>query len=341
MFLDADTIPLVNLDYLFHLSDPALHPHPILRPNLIMATRAEPCNTGMFIMNPEEGAWDELQGVIQRHHELAKNLPYPHFDFVAGWGHNFEKEGDVWEAIHRNGTRWRFHAGHSDQGLWYYFTKYFKQDVSIVIGNRLQNISPGQDGKPQKENLIGVLSKYAPNPIAIQDDCKFNPSGSHSCNPVYQDFAHFMGSNKPWMRPPCKECQDSHSLLTQPHNLWYTELTELNEKYSMGLDMEHFVEKHMPHMEVSPLGYIAKYWDHKHIVMSHGKKSDDRMDTTIASALSPSLLTKPQSVVSSSHIPLALTTPRNKSDPLVRSPLDSTLHAIAPNPAIAVQPRHF
>jgi hypothetical protein len=89
MFLDADTIPLVNLDYLFHLSDPALHPHPILRPNLIVATRGEPCNTGMFIMNPEEGAWDELQGIIQRHHEKAKKLPYPHFNFFAGWGHNF------------------------------------------------------------------------------------------------------------------------------------------------------------------------------------------------------------------------------------------------------------
>jgi hypothetical protein len=119
MLLDADTLPLVNLDYLFKLSDPEYDPNPVLRPNLIMATRGEPCNTGMFMMHPEPGAWEDLQRVIELQHERGRKLPYPHFDWKDGWGHNFEREGDHWEAIHKNGTAWRYHAGHSDQGLWY------------------------------------------------------------------------------------------------------------------------------------------------------------------------------------------------------------------------------
>jgi hypothetical protein len=132
MFLDADTIPLVNLDYLFHLSDPEYDPNPILRPNLIMATRGEPCNTGMFMMHPEPGAWEELQGIIRRQQEEARALPYPHFDWQIGWGHNFRKEGDQWEAIKWNGTSWRYYAGHSDQGLWYLYVARRAQNICLV-----------------------------------------------------------------------------------------------------------------------------------------------------------------------------------------------------------------
>jgi len=82
MFLDGDIMPLNNLDYLFHLSE---GPNPVLRPNLVVATRGEPCNTGMFIMHPEPGAYDEIQGVIQRQHESGLKLPYPHFSWTEGW----------------------------------------------------------------------------------------------------------------------------------------------------------------------------------------------------------------------------------------------------------------
>ena len=53
MFLDGDMMPLTNLDYIFHLSDPDYQAIPtLLKPNLIMATRGEPCNTGMFMIEP-------------------------------------------------------------------------------------------------------------------------------------------------------------------------------------------------------------------------------------------------------------------------------------------------
>mmetsp|Transcript_22468 Transcript_22468/g.48801 ORF Transcript_22468/g.48801 Transcript_22468/m.48801 type:complete len:449 (-) Transcript_22468:312-1658(-) len=277
LFLDADIVPLVNLDYLFHLSDPE-HGVPILRPNLIMATRGEPCNTGMFMMHPEIGAWEELQNVIATQHEIGRTIPYPHFDWQSGWGHSFRKKQDKWEAIKRNGTTWRYHAGHSDQGLWYYFAKYFKQDVSIVIGDRLQNIVPGKDGNFVIENHGNILAAHSPKPIASMYSCQYTAKGEvqdtrsgsvHWCNPVYRDFAHFMGAGKPWLKAPCRECQSSNAL-TQPHKLWYSELTELNKEYGIGLEMDSFHEKDL--LPEPKLGYMATYWDHSKKVLSEAKR---------------------------------------------------------------------
>ena len=59
MYLDSDILPLVNLDYYFHLSDPNEKSLPtILQPNLNIATRSAPYIGGMFMMYPAEGAWN-------------------------------------------------------------------------------------------------------------------------------------------------------------------------------------------------------------------------------------------------------------------------------------------
>jgi len=260
MFLDADIVPLVNLDYLFHLSE---GPKPVLQPNLIMATRAEPCNTGMFIMQPMESSWNQLQEIIERQHEQARTLPYPHFDRNEGWGHSFRANGDQWEAMIKKGTTWNYHAAFSDQGLWYYFAKYFLQNVSIVIGERLQTVTPGADGKPHVvENEMGVLSRYAPEPIAYQFNCDRDKAADpRLCYPVYRDFAHFMGSGKPWSQYFCRKCGKSFKL-NGPHHLWYETLAVINDELNMGLDMEHFAEKHIPELKDSPLGYVATLKDH-------------------------------------------------------------------------------
>ena len=81
MFLDADTIPLTNMDYMFSLSEGE---EPLLQPNFIMASGAEPCNAGMFILEPKEGEWEALQQVIHHQHASAKDLPYPGFDNYDG-----------------------------------------------------------------------------------------------------------------------------------------------------------------------------------------------------------------------------------------------------------------
>eukprot|EP00977_Amphora_coffeiformis_P015580 scaffold4562_cov178-Amphora_coffeaeformis.AAC.9 len=95
-------------------------------------------------------------------------------------------------------------------------------DASIIIGNRLQNISPDPNGKPQKEDLGDVLAKYSPIPVVDRHQCmegNRNFALAHICNPVYRDFAHFMGKKKPLFKVPCQSCGAKD--LNQPQRRWF------------------------------------------------------------------------------------------------------------------------
>jgi Mannosyltransferase putative len=295
IFMDADAIPLANLDYLFHLSDPLHTTTPtILRPNLIMASRGEPCNAGLFMLKPEQGAWDELLEIIHRQREEGKKIPYPHFDRSRGWGYDFEAEKDVWRATVKYGQKWRYHASHSDQGLLFYWVKYHKRDVSIVIQDEVENwIDAGPnanrtvDGKPkpmlQMALKLEPLASYSQEfPLAYQYDCDqediihmSKARKSHRCLVPYRDFAHFMGNGKPWM----KVSSPKHLLQRNPKSydlsagihLWFKTLIELNEMLDMKLDFDRWQETH--DVKVSPLGLVAKFSD---IAGDHGvlKKED-------------------------------------------------------------------
>ena len=133
MFLDADIVPLTNLDYLFHLSDPDYMDVPtLLKPNFIMATKGEPCNTAMFIVEPSKESFEKYENVVRRQHEVARTLPYPHFDYEEGWGVNFLnlKKNKHWESLNFHVDNWRFHASHSDQGLINYIFTLFSWFLS-------------------------------------------------------------------------------------------------------------------------------------------------------------------------------------------------------------------
>jgi len=270
MFLDGDTIPLVNLDYLFYLSDPNTenNNNPVLRPNLIMSSKGEPCNAGLFILQPEYGAWEKLQEIINNQREAGKKLPYPHFDWEEGWGHNFLLAGDGWESTRFSSKKhWKFHAGHSDQGLLYYWAKYFKQDVSIVIGNRLQNwvASETRTDMPIKiSETKDELDEYSPKPLVYMHKC--NIVGNHPfCTSPYKDFTHFMGGSKPWQGKSTGKIFRMGDTDTENNNaptrLWFKELAKINEKLDIGLDLNAWNTKYLPLMNASPLGKVAKFSD--------------------------------------------------------------------------------
>jgi hypothetical protein len=103
LFLDADVIPLHNIDYIFKLSE---GDDAILKENMIVATRGEPCNAGFFMLKPGKGEWDQLQRIVKAQLESAKDLPHPKFDKVKGWGHSFIAAKDNWEAITKKGNRY-------------------------------------------------------------------------------------------------------------------------------------------------------------------------------------------------------------------------------------------
>jgi hypothetical protein len=282
MFLDGDMIPLTNLDYYFYLSDPDYKDLPtVLQPNFIMATQREPCNTGMFMVEPSEDAFEQYEDVVRRQHEKAKTLPYPYFDYKQGWGHDFRKHGDYWESLHQKSSKWKFHASHSDQGLMYYFVKYVRQNVSIAIGDKIQNWRQGQNGShlPELESeTLGVLAKYQGELLRYQWSCDKPREEARvsdvehfwwRCRPPYDSTAHFMGNTKPWRRSYVASEYTTYSFRqTAARYLWFKELTEVNEKYHMGLDMDHWDEKYLPLLQDELLGKMALFKDQKDIIMS-------------------------------------------------------------------------
>jgi len=270
MFLDADTIPLTNLDYYFHLSDPGYKDLPtILKPNFIVASMGEPCNTGMFFVEPSAQAFRQYQDAVHRQHERAKTLPHPHFDLMDGWGHNFIDSHDYWEAVTMKRRHWRFHASHSDQGLMYYMVKYVRKDVSIAIGDRIQNWKE-VDGEemPSKEfDIPGVLAKYQAELLKHQYFCdgpRVKSIHKWRCTPPYNSVAHFMGKEKPWQGSFDIKDRDktfSSRMQAAPKSLWFKELYELNEKHDMGLDLANWNSKYLQQMKTSTLGYMSYYDD--------------------------------------------------------------------------------
>jgi hypothetical protein len=275
MFLDGDLIPLVNLDYIFHLSDADHTATPtLIKPNLIMASWREPCNTGMFMVEPSVEAFAKYNDALLKHREKAKKLLYPHFDFTEGWGRNFVEHGETWRSAKQNrAKRWRFHASHSDQGLMFYWSKYLIQDVTIVISNIVENWKRGPDGDPVRESeLKDVFAPYQEKPLVYQWSCKKSDDkkdnteiqNSWRCFPPIDGMAHMMGNTKPWK-------QSRTELITKvatrsfhqnaAKSLWFVELKEINEKYQMGIDLDNWNSIYPALMTNDTLGTLAKFID--------------------------------------------------------------------------------
>ena len=277
MFLDADTIPLTNLDYYFHLSDPEYKDVPtLLKPFFIVATRKEPTNGGMFIVEPSAHIYEQYKETVRTQHEKAKTIPYPHFDKQEGWGYSFTQNHDRWRAILKRGNRWAWYGAHVDQGLMYYVAKYLSKEVSIAIGAVVENWK-GVDGqiKPEKESeTVGMLEKYQPELLAYQFRCDHGGMGKFkfACNPPYNSFAHFVGSNKPWQQELEKEWLFNKTVDTffrhAASALWFKEFSYLNDVHGMGIDLEHWNDKYMPLMKESTLGYIPLYKDQANVIES-------------------------------------------------------------------------
>ena len=271
MFLDGDMIPMTNLDYFFHLSDPDNTKTPTeLKSNFIMASKGEPCNTGMFMVAPSKEAFEDYINILRTQLQLARTLPYPNFNKKRGWGHSFKYAGDSWRAIETKEARWTFHASHSDQGLMYQFAKYTRQDVSIAIGDDVENWKPGDGDMPVIEpvlesTVIGMLPKYQGKLLRYQYSCDKSkedskePENYWRCTPPYDSVAHFFGKMKPWKKKynPKKDYTEYGYRRFAPMSLWHKELEELNIRLAMGLDLDKWDEKYKEMLKDLPLGKMA------------------------------------------------------------------------------------
>jgi hypothetical protein len=237
MFLDVDMFPRCNLDYLFELSEPRMgqvmdgvthnknnnsnpiRRRPYLKENIVLGWKHEPSNAGLFVLRPQEGAYDNvLQPIIDEKESRALRLPAPHWDPVEGWGHkighrdedsnhntNATPLDDYWVAPSGiSGTNWSWAYAFADQGLLYYWTKYVQRSVSLITPGKIENWGTSSCASTvlcREEILEGVLE-------------------THSCRRVkreaapYRDFFHFSGDRKPWWSNQTQLEQDLQQILT-------------------------------------------------------------------------------------------------------------------------------
>jgi alpha-N-acetylglucosamine transferase len=197
LFLDADMMPLCNLDYMFALTEHGNYKGiegPKLKENVIIAERQEACNAGFFMLKPAMEDWDLLQKHVRIKEEKALRLPYPYWDDVEGWGHVITSP-DYWKPTNGSKlTRWHFHASFADQGLLYYWTKYVKKNVSIIIGDEIEHWASAADDD-EAEVKLDRFDRGSPfdkfSCIVRTDENRVRPA-------PYRDTVHFTGNQKPW-----------------------------------------------------------------------------------------------------------------------------------------------
>lgn len=227
LFTDSDVLPLGNLDYIFELSMKGE-----LQETFVIAGRQEPANGGFFMVTPQAGDWERLQGIVRQREIASAHIDNKEkFDKVQGWGHTILPP-DYWEnAYGTKMTNWTFHAAWGMQGLLYYWVKYTKRNVSIHFGNnRIQHWAAGPNSTAYLVNTTKNLFQPYSKPIFHEREW---------CVKWMCDFAHFSSAKKPWLKPPPANL--TH--MTEPTNafdLWFVTLRQLNKQFAIGIDFENW-----------------------------------------------------------------------------------------------------
>ena len=211
LFLDTDVIPLCNLDYIFLSSaggevDGGIVPV-TLRPNVVIAYKTEPANAGFFLLAPMPGDYNKIESLIIDRQEQGYD-----FDTVQGWGKVMDGPDDGWRTgPGKRGNGWDFFSAWSDQGLLYYWVKFWKRDVSMIIGDEIETYGPAQDStggtrKTETRKTVDVLPLTCPGIPQIADESWLTWFGQY---PPYTHFIHFTGVKKPWrsMSPPASSTE--------------------------------------------------------------------------------------------------------------------------------------
>ena len=78
LYLDADMLPMCNLDYVMELSERGK----LLQDNVVLAYKGEPASGGFFVLKPNATDYDELVNIIKTTERKYLKLEYPHWDAV-------------------------------------------------------------------------------------------------------------------------------------------------------------------------------------------------------------------------------------------------------------------
>ena len=299
LYMDADVLPLCNLDYLFEAtttSKPALSPPSLqipssqelpslqLKPNVILSWFNEPSHGGFFILQPSKPNYDAIQSIIDQREAQAINLPPPQYwDPIVGWGHTISKD-DPWHGLpswkppsssssyppiyHATSTNWTFHGDFADQGLLYYYTKYYLQNVSILFLDHVEQwgngggdvtrathledvhyVTTGRFKEEMTTSDVGGKQKQQKQkqqqrrkslyyfPGCLPPKMEYPGHYGSSMHPLlydhvpHRDFVHFSGSSKPWEQPEPTSIPSSIDQITSSIDYWWYQLHQLKQTY--------------------------------------------------------------------------------------------------------------
>lgn len=127
----------------------------------------------------------------------------------------------------------------------YHWTKYVKQDVSIVYQSKVENWAANENGQVALEQTIREPFKGHSKPLILQHG---------ACVRFLCDYTHFSGTHKPWLKAPTHPKQGSKP--STGTEIWWALLKRINQDIDLGLDFDNWTPIGRP-----THGLYAKYND--------------------------------------------------------------------------------
>ena len=254
IYMDSDLIPFCNLDYIFDMS---YGPRAALRNNVIVAYNHEPAHGGLFMVTPNKEDYAIVSSIIKR--RISENNGV--FDEVIGWGHNITRP-DEWVSLRGGGgTKWNFYGAFVDQGLLYYWTKYVKRDVSILVHDKIESWSnesvTNEDGKVISEEINEGLHRTVIESL-LGKGCSPYHNENHGRKKFgardyapYSDFRHFTGIDKPWLQIT-PGIPRNRTEIKDAKDLWYIVLKEEVERLELNINITDLRKYGRPDLGLFP-----------------------------------------------------------------------------------------
>lgn len=269
LYMDADVLPLANLDFFFHMSDPESPHHRrshdsgdsqdngMMMEQMAYRTYLAPMNGGFFMITPKKGDVERIQSMISKK-EMSMNHGNQ-FDVKMGWGHRVPS----WTATQREGTGWTWWGANGDQGLIYYWFKHVKRSYSLVLPNgHVENYKP---------------SPHDPTDVILKDVIQLDESKKQN-NIIH----HFTGTQKPWYQG-CPEHQPSATGRTTHVQLWCSTLVDIIRRYDLGIELSD-VKTQLKHYTTADVrqqrGLVTNLLDEETENGDDGGEDDDGSDSS-------------------------------------------------------------
>lgn len=223
LFLDSDVLPLCNLDYLLDLSEKG-----VLKETVLHAMYEDPVNAGMFVITPKPGYYEEIQSIIQKHGIPSKENWNP----KVGWGDE-SVEYRLWNS--KQGSGWDFYCADADQGLLLYWARFFRQDVSIIVGDKIEHYSGTSMETTSSYSLLPYSCQTPLQKGKGNRDMTFakNAIPRAASLPVYQDFFHMVGYSKAWEMPPKEPIPLTREQVKSSSEYWYFLLQSVMNEFDV------------------------------------------------------------------------------------------------------------